>query len=260
MKKLLFLTVPMILAGSIALTNNNITGTYADYERPKGDFVVEPKPFETVPGIGGKIIDITAPIGGFENTPKLRKYQYEDIEENGSYEGLYSQFTDIATRQSYLGYGYNIITSPYLDSDHVKMQYPIIDRDKIQSSSLVLDRKLYTNSKSYKATSMSEFAQSYGGSFKIYGNYGKVFSGGLALEYQAAQEEKEFYYFYKGVYNVRTFTLRMLETEESIMEMLSSQFANDLNSSMHPDTLFQRYGTHLILGATMGGRMEVNET
>lgn len=255
MKKLLFLSLPLLVAGAIALTNNNIDATYADYDRPQ----------ITIPGKPETAAEISIPEAVWNYQDRIvkkysDKYQYDDIEENGSYEGPYSKFTDIATQHSYLGYGYNVIASPYLDSDFVKMRNPIIDRTKIQDSTLVLDRKLYTNSKTYRGSSMSEFAQSYGGSFKIYGNYAKLFSGGLSLEFHGSSEEKEFYYFYKGVYNVRTFTLRMLETDEGIANMLSDNFVNDINSSMHPDTFFDKYGTHLILGAAMGGRMEVNET
>lgn len=250
MKKLLFLSIPLLLLGAAVIPAKNYDANYADFDHPISiigdgksfdDGFVKPNPW---------IIDIK---------PKFRKYTYDDVVEGQTLTGFYSQFTNIGTEASYLGYGYNVISSPYMDKDYVYIRNPIIDRNKIKTASLMLVKETRSEFKTSTGSSMESFMQNYGASMSVYGNYLKFFSGGIKAEYRGSSDEQMFYSFAKSEYQFRTFDLHLAETDSSLREMLSSNFKYDL-LNMPAGELFDTYGTHLICEVAMGGRIEINTT
>ena len=221
MKKLLFLTVPLLLIGSVAFTAKNVDANYADFE--------------------GKL------------------YAYSDIPNNGTLSGSYSQFENIADVTSYLGYGYNVIESRYINKYDVLKTNPIFNIEQLSNTNLLLDRENSLYAKDYKGSTMQDFSESYNMNLTINGSYGPFFSGGLRADFQGSNSSKSYYYFYKGVVNLKTFTLTMSAQNSDLRNMLASEFESDLNN-LQPSLLFGKYGTHFIKDVTMGGRLELNAT
>ena len=221
MKKLLFLTVPLLLAGSVAFIPKNADVNYADTE--------------------------------------LRQYAYSDIPNNGTLSGAYSQFVDIADVTSYLGYGYNVIESRYINKYDVLKTNPIFNIEQLSNTNLLLDRENSLYARSYKESTMQDFSETYNANLTINGSYGPFFSGGLKLDFAWNNNAKSYYYFYKGVVSLKTFTLTMSAQNSDLRNMLASEFEYDLNN-MQPALLFGKYGTHFIKDVTMGGRLELNTT
>lgn len=276
---LAILIVPTLFAGAIA--SNQPTPVYGDNDNQiifevAGSEGGEPNDGGdddgrgiTIPGginVGGNSPGHTDFGGGYVVVdpyigirPKKRKYAYSDFKEGRSYTGDYSQFTDIADVTSYIGHGYNVIDSPYMDKDYVKYRSPILDVNKIDSAQLKLVKETRSKSYEYSGSSMEEFTQNYGGSLNVYGNYAKVFSGGLKIQYKGSQEEKRFYSFYKAVCDVRTFDLHLTANLRTLRSMVSDDFLLDVEE-MSPAQLFEEYGTHLITEVAMGGRVEYSTT
>ena len=257
MKKLLFLAMPLIMAGVMTATNKGVEANYADFGpvtiRDIDDYTRPPYVVDK-PKIS--IGDLIKPKQRTEN------YDDEDIEnmpEGGELTAPYGNFTDITTQSSYLGYGYNVITSPYMEKDYVRIQNPIMDMDLIKTCPLTIIKENITRYKQYMGQSMEEFMEDYGASVSVYGNYGKVFSGGIKAEYKGSQSEKKLYYFCKTQYLKRSFNIYLGGGASALKSKLSSQFQHDL-SYMTPAQLFHNYGTHMIAEVTMGGRLEMNTT
>ena len=197
--------------------------------------------------------------GSNSSEPPLKIYEYDEIKTGEVIDGQYSQFVNINVNTSYLGYGYDVINEPYMSKNSINMSAPILDKELIKKASLMLIKENSSEFKSYKASTMEEFAQKYSASLNIYGKYGKCFSGGLKADYKGSNSEKTFYTFYKSVYQLKTFNLYLTNSVEDIREMLSEPFKRDLET-MSPGNLFDKYGTHLIREVAMGGRIEISTT
>ena len=90
--------MPLLLIGSVAFTAKNVDANYADFE--------------------GKL------------------YAYSDIPNNGTLSGSYSQFVNIADVTSYLGYGYNVIESRYINKYDVLKTNPIFNIEQLSNTNL----------------------------------------------------------------------------------------------------------------------------
>ena len=173
--------------------------------------------------------------------------------------GSYSQFKNINVEGSYLGYGYDVINEPYMKKDSINIAAPIIDLTKLQETNLKLVKENSSDTESIEASTMQEFSEKYAAALNVYGKAGKAFSGGLKIDFQGSSNQKSFYYFYKNIYQVKTFNLYLTDSVEQLKQILSEQFKKDL-IEMEPENLFNKYGTHLIKEVSMGGRIEVNST
>ena len=239
------------MAGVVALGANTVDANYADF----GDDL------PGLPGFKGDHIDIgDRPIDWLR--PKIKKYKNDDVEDMDNGEqmsGTYSQFQDINGVSSYLGYGYNIITSPYMVKDYVRMENPIIDMVKIKTCPLTIVRENSMVSDTISGQSMESYMDEFNASINVYGNYGKVFSGGAKAEFQGSQSVQKLYTFYKTYVNKRSFDIHLGGGAASLKTKLSTTFQNALYN-MTPAQLFHDYGTHLIAEVAMGGRLEMNTT
>ena len=178
---------------------------------------------------------------------------------NSTETGSYSKFKDINVQSSYLGYGYDVINDPYMDVKKIAVSYPILDLNKIENVNLMM-QKVNNGAvdKSYGST-MEEFYNDYATSVNVYGKMGKFFSGGLKLDFSGSASQKSYWYFYKLSYYFDSFYIHITDTVDSLQNYLSDGFKNDV-INMPIDQLFDRYGTHLIKEAAMGGRVEKSLT
>lgn len=178
---------------------------------------------------------------------------------NSTETGSYSKFKDINVQSSYLGYGYDVINDPYMDVKKIAVSYPILDLNKIENVNLMM-QKVNNGAvdESYGST-MEEFYNDYATSVNVYGKMGKFFSGGLKLDFSGSASQKSYWYFYKLSYYFDSFYIHITDTVDSLQNYLSDGFKNDV-INMPIDQLFDRYGTHLIKEAAMGGRVEKSLT
>ena len=173
-------------------------------------------------------------------------------------EGAYSQFTDINVGSSYLGYGYDVVNDPYIDGEKVNILNPIIDPEKLNDANLKIAKNLKNTAIEIESQKMEEFSQKYGASLNVSGGIG-FFSGSLGFNYKGSMEEKSFYYFYMCSYMVKNYNIYLTNTIPEIKDMLSDNFMDDLKN-MEASALFDKYGTHMIRSASMGGRLDVCAT
>lgn len=185
----------------------------------------------------------------------FKNYKAMSKVETGSYE----KFKDINVDSSYLGYGYNVIDDPYIDKNCINLSAPIIDMSKIDNVNLRMIKENQAYVQDYQSATMEDFYKNFATNINAYGKTGKMFAGGLKLDFATSTSEKKYYQFYKHVYEIRSFNIYITDSIESIKEILSEPFKKDLQQ-MAPNDLFNKYGTHMIKEAVMGGKIEINST
>lgn len=199
-------------------------------------------------GCDWKVKDVNDIVdNAFENYQKM----------NSTETGEYKNFKSINVASSYLGYGYDVINDPYMDKDAINFSAPILDMQKIETAQLKMIKENTSDVEEHEGATMQELYNSYAASLSVYGKAGKMFSGGLRVDYSGSESEKGYWYFYKNVYSVKTFNIYMVDSVSTIRGMLSAEFENDL-LTMEAGALYDKYGTHLIKEAVMGGRMEIS--
>lgn len=169
----------------------------------------------------------------------------------------------------YVGYGYNIAGGKAIyENDALMLNNPILDTESeiIQKNIKVFDGSK-TEYQNNSFTRRSELAE----------NYGKMLSGGLSVNAKVAAvnldvdakfsnstaenwsniatEEFSYYTIFAGN---RPVVLQM--DPSSLHEHLSDRFENDLYNVANENdaiNLFNKYGTHLLTGYTLGGIFEM---
>ena len=185
---------------------------------------------------------------------------FENYEKMGKTEtGTYSNFKNINVQSSYLGYGYDLINDSYMNVNNIKVSYPIIDMQKIDTVSLLMQKVNKGDLDEVEGSTMEEFYQGYAASLNLYGKAGKSFSGGLKADFSSNISEKTFCHFYKRSYFFDAFYIHITNTVDELQSVLSEDFKNALKT-LPVEQLFARYGTHLIKEASMGGRIEESVT
>lgn len=191
----------------------------------------------------------------------LKQYKYDEIENGQTVDGEYSQFVNINVLSSYLGYGYDVVNDPYMKKDYINMSAPILDVDKLYKAKLRLIKENIGDSYSAEGEDMEELVENYSAKFDVEvgvkSGRTKVFSSGLKTSFSGSNETKTYLKFYKSVYQVRTFNLYLTDSLTRIKDMVSDEFYTDARQ-MTAKSLFNKYGTHLIKEAAMGGRLELN--
>jgi len=182
---------------------------------------------------------------------------YNELSKGEVVEGSYKQFKNINIEASYLGYGYDIINDEYIKKDYINFSAPILDMEKIQDAKLKLIKENNAETIEIEGETMESFSEKYSVAMKVYGKAGKVFSGGLALDYVGSSHSNTYTHFYKNILDVKTFNLYLTNSTDELKELLSDEFKNDL-LNLHPEALFDKYGTHMLKEVSMGGRIEVS--
>lgn len=196
-------------------------------------------------------------------------YRYE---KSGS--GSAGGSDDISSATDYgIGYGYNIIEDEYFSSSKVSTA-SILDLN--EAANFIRKTQESTSlSKGIYAESIEEYARNYsskiGANFELSGGF-SAFSASLNLAFDTNQisnfssKERQVYYTYFD--NVGTYYYRMRNYNiDTLRGMLSDIFLNDLNrrssatKNLKSDEelaqyLIDTYGTHLITGVQLGGRIE----
>ncbi|MBO5326997.1 MAG: hypothetical protein J6A84_02625, partial [Clostridia bacterium] len=171
-------------------------------------------------------------------------------------EGAYSQFEDLS--ESYLGYGFDVIRSSVFSDKYVKLSAPIFTAEGIKNQRLLRVDSKYSYVDEIVSSSMEEFSQKWNASANIGVKWGKKSLGGsveLSAKYSNENKNaKTLSYQCISITNQQFYVVMQsdLATYRSIM---TDAFKADLYSDMSPATFFDRYGTHFITSAVMGGKI-----
>ncbi len=194
--------------------------------------------------------------------------EYEDV-----VSGAFGSFDEINTRESYLGYGIDIINATGVTSKNIKTTYPIFSKDAILNETLLKSNEHYSVYSTVSGFSIEEFkaklavsssisaGASLSASVKISeleASESSSLSGGYIGAFEQTSSETHTQYFLEIMAENQNYWL-MLQTQESrYKEILSEEFKKDLyDPTVTPAQLFDKYGTHLLTSVAMGGNINM---
>ena len=172
---------------------------------------------------------------------------------------LFGEFEDILTKEAYIGYGYNVIDSSYVNANEVKWQYPIFDTEKLKQQRLLINKERNTNDEYISGNSMESYQENFMAKLESKLKVKKAFSASLKGKYESTSESTASALFYEYRHSTTYYRLYLQCDFQEYKNMLSDSFKRDLMNLDIP-SLFQYYGTHLITSAAMGGRFDINYT
>ena len=170
----------------------------------------------------------------------------------------YGEFENANENESYLGYGFDVINSSVFSDKYVKMSYPIFKIDKLMNQRLLKVDSKQTYVEEVKSSSMDTFLQEWNANAHVNVSWGGKRLGGsvdASVKYSGGVENaSSVYYHSMSLYN-QEFYIVMQGDTNTYKSILSDGFMTDLYSDMSPAELFDKYGTHFITSAVMGGRI-----
>ena len=200
-----------------------------------------------------------------ENDDEVGK---EDIKNENE---ILGKFNEINTENSYIGYGIDIINSSAVTNNNVLVTYPIFDIDKLMGENLLKSNGNYSLFETIESDTIKGFTENMSNSSsittgvnvaaegKVFGVTAKAsasFSEGLATRFTKTSDSVESQYFLEVIADNQSYWLALQSTEARYKEILSAEFKADLyNTSITPEALFKKYGTHLLTGVVMGGNI-----
>lgn len=174
-------------------------------------------------------------------------------------EGNFSDFDDVYTQEAFIGYGYDVINSSYINSYEVKLNYPIFDFEKVMNKRLLMVKERQSEDIYISGNSMESYQQTFEAKASAKAKIKKAFSGQIKGSFQQTKSSTTSALFYSYQHSTTCYQLVLQCSFDEYREMLSPSFKEDL---LHLDigTLFDRYGTHVITSVLMGGRFDLNYT
>lgn len=167
------------------------------------------------------------------------------------------EFTCIETPKSVeskqaVGFGYDALSSSYINPQDVKRRYPILD---ISHENIAEAPELQSITLVETASSFEEISKKTSASLSVGGTY-NLFTGSISTDYTNTSKTSEESVLSKvmGIYTKRR---QYIPHGDNFKSLLHKDFLADL-MRMESSDLFDRYGTHLITEVYLGGRMEMN--
>lgn len=176
-----------------------------------------------------------------------------------SREYAYKDFVNLAENESYLGYGFDVINSAQFSDKYVKTSFPIFNTDSLMQQRLVKVDSRQTHVEEIKSSSMEEYMKQWNVNLNVNVGWDSLFNAGsvdIDLKYTGGVENARSKYFHSISFYNQEFYIVMQSDMKTYRSILSEGFLNDLYSDMSPAALFDRYGTHFITSAVMGGRID----
>ena len=171
-------------------------------------------------------------------------------------------------QDTYLGYGYDVINSSYINRGDVKMLYPILDQEKMISDGLVASGSIGIQEfETFVGNSLTKFYEERNKNIGL-GLSASVpfksvlFSGKYETEFSVKLNENrtDEHSYLRGRsyhYTHHEYIGKGRATAEKLVEYLSEGFAADLRSKTAAQIL-DRYGSHIFIQYYKGGVMEYN--
>lgn len=200
----------------------------------------------------------------------------EYINESIDSEGTFGSFEELNAKESYIGYGINIIDASEITSKNIKVTYPIFDIEKLMKERLIKSNEHYNTFISIDGSTIEEYNKKRSMSssstlgMDVYAKaslFGSKlgasasFSLGMASRFTATSKDVESQYFLNVISENQNYWLMLQSSESRYKELLSEEFKHDLyDASFSPARLFDKYGTHLLTSVAMGGNIAMYYT
>jgi len=180
-----------------------------------------------------------------------------------------STVTVIPEAFQFLGSGYNVITSAYINPDYAikHRNYPVLNRDKMfQDGLFEKTNQPHENFETVAGNSIKKTIHNR--SLKIGASVEATlpslpfFSGGISVDFQNVKNSKmsESISFVKLNYTNYKEDLSIKNaTKEKLKDYLTETFKNDLKAKKASE-IIESYGTHIFIQYYRGGSLEANYT
>lgn len=169
-----------------------------------------------------------------------------------------SGYGDYECVKNILGRGYDVFGN-YADPDDTRSA--ILNFDALyKDGQLEKSPRETTEYETVSGTSASNYASNMATRVSLSGSY-KYFSGSVKTAFSSAKASSSFYQYatVQAIIEKDAYLVSNRTSVNDLKKYLTAQFAADLNESdMTPDELFIKYGTHVMTGVVMGGRLDYN--
>ena len=172
--------------------------------------------------------------------------------------GAYEQFDELTKNESFLGYGFDVINSAVFSDKYVKTSFPIFKTDELMNQRLLKVNSKQTYVEEVESSDMEEFLSDWNANANVNVGWGGKKIGGsvdVAAKYAGGVENARSKYFHAISFYNQKFYIVMQSDMQTYKEIISNSFKQDLYSDLEPAQLFDRYGTHFITSAVMGGKI-----
>ncbi len=172
--------------------------------------------------------------------------------------GYYSQFDELTKNESFLGYGFDVINSSVFSDKYIKTSAPIFNAEELLNQRLLKVDSKSVSINEIKSESMDEFMSQWNVYANVDVSYGKKKVGGsvnVEAAYSGGYTNAKSKYFHCISFNNQKFYIVLQSDLSSYKKILSEGFKEALYSDLDPAEFFNRYGTHFITSAVMGGRI-----
>lgn len=175
----------------------------------------------------------------------------------------FSQFDDLNQFESFLGYGFDVISDSVVCDRTVLTSFPIFDVNELMNLRFLKVNSKASNMTVISESSMVSFSQKWNSALNVNvsasGSFSQLSLGGsmkLSNEFSTESSAVKSSHYYCITISDQKFYIIMQGDMPTYRTMLSDGFKKDLyDTNVDPRILFQRYGTHFITSAVMGGRM-----
>ncbi|MBQ7643188.1 MAG: InlB B-repeat-containing protein [Clostridia bacterium] len=172
--------------------------------------------------------------------------------------GYYGQFDELTKKESFLGYGFDVINSSVFSDKYVTTSFPIFKTEELMNQRLLKVDSKQSYVEEIKSSTMDDFLQQWNVNAKVNVNWGGKRIGGsvsVKAKYTGGMEHAKSKYFHCiSIYNQK-FYIVLQSDLSTYRAILSDGFITDLYSDMSPADIFSKYGTHFITSAVMGGKI-----
>ena len=264
MKKLLFLTVPLLLMGAVALSSKGADANYADFDRTGATF--NPKQWETIGDLKNSKENLFLARGSLlDEDPTLQKdVNEQDIQrEKANFSNKIGKGLDVADA-SPLAYKNNEKhTQDIFDTTFLNNLYVYGDFDPQQDTKS--DYKMESNAVSLTTKMGSSIAVSVG----VEATYACITAEastkvGFSIEFSNTMSNSSAVYYYNYFRKTYYYGLPLFTDHSSLYKNhLTTTFKNDLNLVLQKnnqsdyEAFFKKYGSHVVMSGFYGGASTV---
>lgn len=172
--------------------------------------------------------------------------------------GYYGQFDELTKNESFLGYGFDVIRSAVFSDKYIRLSAPIFDTEALMNQRLLKVDSKHSIVNEVQNSDLSKFMQQWNASLNVnVGWDGWLCAGSVdvAANYSGGVDNAESMYYHVITIENQKFYIVLQSDIETLKSILSDGFITALYSDIEPAVLFERFGTHFITSAVMGGKI-----
>jgi len=185
---------------------------------------------------------------------------------SSSVPGSSSSSVYVPTDETFLGIGYDVINSAYINRDEVAKyrNYPILDRENMFQDGIISNSPASIEEfQTVAGSSVKEVIVERGKKIGVSVDGGVLFSGGISSDFENLTNEnkkesiflaKLNYYRYTDDHKINA------ATPQNLSKYLTESFKSALSGGKSASEIFNLYGTHVFIQYYKGGTLEANYT